>query len=123
MDDDSSSLNLSLQMQTSKANLDELENNFSFNQSPNLARKVDAYNNISPLMQNQFSNINKSILDTSNTSLKPVLMKKHINLKSALSLPHNSVTTNKKQFNDDFYSLNQGIRNEKSGKLAIYLFY
>ena len=54
MDDDSSSLNVSLQMQTSKANLDELENNFSFNQSPNLSRKVDAYNNnISPLMHNQ----------------------------------------------------------------------
>lgn len=120
MDDDSSSLNVSLQMQTSKANLDELENNFSFNQSPNLSRKVDAYNNnISPLMHNQFSSINKSILDTSNASLKPTLMKKHMNLKSALSLPHDSVATNKKQFNDDFYSLNQVMKNENSGKLEI----
>jgi len=126
MDDDSSSLNLSIHMQTTKASSEEIENNFSFNKSPNLNRKANAYinntnDNITALMNNQFNAINNSILDTSNNiNSKSILMRKNMALKPTISLPHSSVIPNKKQFNDDFYSLNQNINNEKSGNLKFF---
>jgi hypothetical protein len=113
-------------MQTTKASSEEIENNFSFNKSPNLNRKANAYinntnDNITALMNNQFNAINNSILDTSNNiNSKSILMRKNMALKPTISLPHSSVIPNKKQFNDDFYSLNQNINNEKSGNLKFF---